>query len=197
MGPEGRARRLFGSFQDITERKRMEETLRASEERFRTLLEISPTGFWATDPFGKNTYVSPYWTKLTGISKEDAREHGWSSGLHPDDKDAIITGWAQAALDGEPYASEFRFIQPDGHCVWVLCQALAVKTDGGNIAQWLGTITDITKRKRSEEKLRESEEQYRAVVNNLHIGISVINRNMEIVAINPFFAAYFPDVRAG
>jgi len=197
MGPEGRATRLFGSFQDITERKRMEETLRASEERFRTLLEVSPTGFWATDPIGKNTYVSPYWTKMTGISKEDAQGDGWSSGLHPDDKDAIFAGWAQASIHGEPYDSEFRFIQPDGHCVWVLCKALAVKTDEGNIAEWLGTITDITERKRSEEKLRESEEQYRAVVNNLHIGISVINHNMEIVAINPFFAAYFPHVRAG
>jgi two-component system sensor histidine kinase/response regulator len=112
---------------DITERKRMEETLRSSEERFRTLLEVSPTGFWATDPFGKNTYVSPYWTKLAGISKEDARGDGWSSDIHPDDKDAIFTGWSKAALKEEPYVSEFRFIHPDGQSVWVLCQALAVK----------------------------------------------------------------------
>ncbi len=182
---------------DITERKRMEETLRASEERFRTLLEVSPTGFWATDPIGKNTYVSPYWTKMTGIFKEDAQEDGWSSGLHPDDKDAIFAGWAQAALNGEPYTSEFRFIQPDGQCVWVLCQALAVKTDEGNIVEWLGTITDITERKRSEEKLQKSEERYRTVVDNLSIGISVINRSMEVEAINPFFAAYYPHARAG
>lgn len=72
-----------------------------------------------------------------------------------------------------------------------------MKTEEGDIIEWLGTITDITERKEVEEALRESELRYRAVVDNLHLGISVINRSMEVVAVNPFFGAYYPNIIPG
>ena len=158
---------------DITERKHAEEKLKISEDRFRTLLETAPSGFWATDPVGQNTYVSPYWTKLTGISQEDARRDGWASGLYPDDKDKIFRGWLDWAIKDEAYSTEFRFIHPDGRCVWVLCQALAVKTDEGSASEWLGTITDITDRKTAEEALRDSEARYRGIFEGAAEGILV------------------------
>ncbi len=165
-----------GVSRDITERKHAQEKLKISENRFRTLLEGAPSGFWATDPIGKNTYVSPYWTKLTGISREDALGDGWANGLHPDDRDKIFQGWLEWAGKDEPYSTEFRFINPDGRCVWVLCQASAVKTGDGAVHEWLGTITDITERKIAEEALRDSEARYRGIFEGADEGILVVEQ---------------------
>ncbi len=152
---------------DITQRKRDEETLRESEQRFRTLLEVSPAGFWATDAAGSNTYVSPHWSAITGIPGEDARGDGWALGLHPEDRNAVIESWKRATVIKEPYASEFRFTHPGGHCVWVLCRALGVMGDDGNPAEWLGTLTDITELKEAEKALKESERRLWTLTANL------------------------------
>lgn len=165
-----------GVSRDVTERRNAQEKLRISENRFRTLLEGAPSGFWATDPLGKNTYVSPYWTELTGISREDALGDGWANGLHPDDRDKIFHGWLEAASKDKPYSTEFRFIHPDGRCVWVLCQASAVKTRDGSVQEWLGTITDITDRKIAEEALSDSEARYRGIFEGAAEGLLVIEQ---------------------
>jgi PAS domain S-box-containing protein len=147
----------FGFIKDISERKLSEEMLRASEERFRTFVEVSPVGLWATDPLGHNTYASPNWSNITGISYEDAKGTGWSTGLHPEDRERVFSEWMQAALAGRPYVSDFRFVRPDGNIVWVLCQALCIKDKEGKIREWLGVITDITAHKQAQERLRGSQ----------------------------------------
>jgi two-component system, cell cycle sensor histidine kinase and response regulator CckA len=141
---------------DITERKRMEESLRESELKFRTLVEASSSGIWRTDATGRNTYVSPRWCEITGMSEADAAGQGWASGLHPDDRIPVRIGWENSATAAKPYTNEFRFVRPDGRLVWVLCQASPVMA-GDHVAEWIGTITDITELKQAEaerEKLQ-------------------------------------------
>ncbi len=143
---------------DITECKIFEERLSRNQEKFRVLAEVSLTGIWTTDPLGNNTYVSPRWSEITGISPEDAIGEGWSKGLHPDDRELIMNDWKQFVPSGTPKPYDFRFIRPDGTIVWVLSQATVVKDHDGKIIEWIGTIIDITERKKAEEALHMNED---------------------------------------
>ncbi len=152
---QGAPLHFISQIQDITERKREQEAIRESELKFRTLVEASSSGIWKTDAAGHNTYVSPRWCEITGISEAAAAGQGWVSGLHPDDRIPVHTGWMKAATASASYSAEFRFVHSDGRFVWVLCQASPVKA-GDHVVEWIGTITDITERKRAEDALRSS-----------------------------------------
>lgn len=146
---------------DITERKLLEEGFKRNQEKFRVLAEVSLTGIWTTDPLGNNTYVSPQWCQITGISPEAAKGNGWANGLHPDDRELIMNDWKRLKPSDTPKTYDFRFIRPDGSIVWVLSQATVVRDIDGNVIEWIGTIIDITERKHLENALRENEERLR------------------------------------
>jgi len=146
--------RFFAVGRDITQRKQDENLLIKSEDKYRTLTQVSPSGIWQTDSNGMNTYVSKRWSKITGISAQKALSRGWSNGIHPDDIEMVTNGWYSHAETDESYRSEFRFIKPNGDIVWVLCIANKLSDQKG----WVGTITDITARKSAEEALKNSHE---------------------------------------
>ncbi len=158
---------------DIAESKRSEEALRASENQFKTLAEVSPSGIWQADLQGNNTYVSTRWSEITGISQEESIGAGWSQGIHPDDRDEVKRGWLQVAQSAEAhYKSEFRFVRPDGKVVWVLCIARRVVDPAvSDMVSWVGTITDITDSKGTEAQLQESLLRYELVLDGASGGI--------------------------
>ena len=168
--------------QDITR-------LKTSETRFQTFVELAPVGLWATDHQGSNTYVSPNWTVITGISADRAQGQGWSEGLHPDDREATYKTWKQAAVEGAPYQSYFRFIRPDGTTVWVLCQALPVMDENNHIIEWLGTITDITALKQTQDELKTGEAklmyelEFKNAINSIFEHLVSPERSLEDVAL--------------
>lgn len=173
--------RLVIAHQDITR-------LKTSETRFQTFVELAPVGLWATDPFGSNTYVSPNWSVITGISAERACGHGWSEGLHPDDRETTYRKWKQAALDGNPYQSYFRFVRSDGTLVWVLCQALPVRDNDNIVLEWLGTITDITALQQAQEELKAGEAnllyelEFKDAINRIFEALIDTERSLKDVA---------------
>ena len=73
---------LFGISRDITERKRMEEALRGSEEQFHTLSDFAPIGIFRADREGNNTYVNPRWEEILEMSAADGMGKGWLSAGH-------------------------------------------------------------------------------------------------------------------
>jgi PAS domain S-box-containing protein len=140
---------LIANVRNITERIRSEEALKESELKFRTLVESSSSGIWKTDANGNNTYVSPRWCKITGMSQEEATGQGWLSRLHPDDQASVRAGWLTTAAKARPYDNEFRFLRPDGQIIWVLNQASPILREN-HITEWMGSISDITERKQAE-----------------------------------------------
>ncbi len=137
---------------DISERKRVEKILTKSEEKYRSLTQVSPSGIWRTDSNGMNTYVSKRWSEITGISAIKALNRGWSNGIHPDDMQTVANEWFAHAKTHKPYRSEYRFIKPNKDIIWVLCIATRISDQKG----WVGTITDITDRKSAEKALQKS-----------------------------------------
>lgn len=132
---------------------RMETRLKESESRFRTLAEFAPVGIFQTDINGNCIYVNEKWCKITGLSPVQAIGHGWSERLHPEDQQSVAFQWEQMAGRGEKFALEYRFQTLYGKVAWVFGQAVALEDGKGTRTGYMGTIIDITDRKRLEEKL--------------------------------------------
>lgn len=144
--------------EDITERQKAENTLRASEQRFQNLSKISPVGVFYTDPDGGCEYVNDTWCKLTGLDRHAAMGTGWFGAIHPDDQNDIAIQWEQKAQSGNAFNAEYRFLHGDSSVVWVKGQTAPQFDDDANIVGYVGTITDITARKRAEADLQEVNE---------------------------------------
>jgi PAS domain S-box-containing protein len=125
---------------------------RASETLFRTLTTHSPAGIFQADPAGACLYVNERWCALTGLSPQQAAGQGWTEALHPEDRARIVAAWQEAAADGEEFAMEYRYRTPVGKVSWVFARAVAMRDESGRLTGWLGTVLDITERKRVEEE---------------------------------------------
>lgn len=130
------------------------EALKLSEERYQTLAEVLPIGVYRTDAEGKGIYVNDRLCNITGLTKEEACGDGWVERLHPDDRDYLISKWREAVSSGGTFIEEYRFVGSDGKPVWVLSEARPETRDDGTFKGFVGTITDITARKESEDKIR-------------------------------------------
>src|SRR5690606_15993579 len=104
---------------DITDRKRGEDALRVSEERFRTLASHAPVGIFQTDLNGDNLFVNEGWRQMAGMTSEEARGKGWTNAIHPDDRERVTANWQQALASGTSSSAEFRFRRPDGVVTWL------------------------------------------------------------------------------
>ena len=133
-----------------------QDALRESEARFRSLSAASPIGVFQSDNEGRITYANPRALQIFALSEREALGLGWLGRIHPDDVDAVMTGWAAALRAGEEYAHEYRLVGPDGAMRWVHCTGAPLRIDGV-AAGTVGTVEDITVRKELEAQLRQAQ----------------------------------------
>jgi PAS domain S-box-containing protein len=146
-------------FRDATGRRKAEEALRLSENRFRAFAEYGPQMVWASDADGKVQYVGPRWTAYTGLSLEQTTDFdNIRQVTHPDDYPVLSDKWAKAMATGGLFEVEYRLKRiSDGAYRWFLCRALPVKDGNGTIVQWIGANADIDDQKRAELALKEAD----------------------------------------
>lgn len=151
----------FGILTDISDRKQDELALRASEQRYLNLAELSPVGIFHTHANGECNYVNSRWCQLAGLSFNEAMGMGWTQALHPEDHHLVFVNWQRATQSQTPFLMEYRFQRPDGKVYWLIGLAIAETDIAGKVTGYIGTITDISDRKYSEQALQESEQRYR------------------------------------
>ena len=151
---------------DTTLQKQAERALCRSESHFRLLVTQAPVGIFQTDEAGNCLFVNPRWIELTGLSLAEAKGQGWTSALHPDDRDRVFTEWEQATQEHREFALEYRFQTIKGKVNWVFSRALAIYDDAGLLTGYFGIVTDITEQKQAEASLRQSESTLRSFFNS-------------------------------
>ncbi|MGD8237400.1 MAG: PAS domain S-box protein [Armatimonadota bacterium] len=167
--PDGSVDRAIEVIRDITERRRAEEALRESEERFRTVFDEGPLGMVLFDLDGTISRVNSAFARMLGYSQEELTGRTAGDVTHPDDLDGSMRRRNQL-LSGETdlVQAEKRYVSKSGDTVWAGITASVIRRDAGRPVYGLGMIEDITERRRAEEALRESEERYRLLFENLY-----------------------------
>ena len=140
---------------DVTERKQAEEALRISEQRLSSLAAVAPVGIFRTDTEGHCLYVNERWCEITGMPPHAALGSGWMKGLHPEDRPFVMEQWVYAAQNHIPFRLEYRFQHPDDKATWVFGQAVAESNAAGHVTGYVGSITDISDRKKTEHIIRQ------------------------------------------
>ncbi|GBO52822.1 circadian input kinase A [Pseudanabaena sp. lw0831] len=141
--PEGR---------DLREVKRRELELKLSEQRFTSLAAAAPVGIFRTDTEGNCLYVNECWCQIAGLSASDAAGFGWISGIHPSDRELVSAEWNESVQANRPFYLEYRFLNDLEQVTWALGQSQAERDAMGEIIGYVGTITDISDRKATEEQ---------------------------------------------
>jgi PAS domain S-box-containing protein len=153
---QGRLVGAVNTLRDVTDRLRAEESLRESEERFRTLSMWSPIGIYQTDASGQTQYVNPRWQEISGLTLEQSLGYGWASRIHPDDRQAVFASWDRAVAARAEFSMEFRLLHPSGQTRWVHSRGAPVLGEDGELNGYAGAVEDLTERKRWEAEIAEA-----------------------------------------
>jgi PAS domain S-box-containing protein len=153
--------------EDISERKRAEEALRESEERFRTMADGCPAMMWVTDADGGNRYVNRICREFFGTTCEDVAEDKWQPLFHPDDAPNYVRAFQRALQERAPFRTEARVRRADGEWRWIASYAEPRFSPSGEFLGHVGISPDITERKQAEEALESSEEKFRQLAENI------------------------------
>jgi len=172
---EGRAASLV-SFIDITERKRAEEKLRQSEEKYRTILEEMEDAYFEVDLGGHFTFFNNSVCRDLGYSKEELIGMSYKDFTVEDDIESVFRVFNEVYQSGMPNKGfPWKTIRKDGSLGFAETSVSPLRDDKGEIIGFRGTGRDVTERKQAEDKLRQSEENYRALFDSSVIGTFVLD----------------------
>jgi PAS domain S-box-containing protein len=210
LSESGHRQAWQGVVEDLTAEKRSEEDVRASESRYRALVEQVPAVVYEMDPDDerRTLYVSPQVEQVLGYSRAEWLDQPdiWIELLHADDREVVLAAHDRHSETGEQWDLEYRLIASDGRVVWVHDRATLIRGRDGGAPAWHGVMIDITaehdaremlllhkedlerlvaertnelqeanelmtleigERRRMENELRQVEERYRRLVENM------------------------------
>ncbi len=161
---------------DATDRKRSEEALHQSEEKYRTILESIYESYFEVDLAGNFTFVNDSMCRLTGCSKEELLGMNHRQFTNEEIAKEVFQAFNKVYTTGEPSkAFDWQVIRKDGVKLFIETSITLIKDSSGKPVGFKGVIRDITERKQAEEALKTSEHHYRVIFENAAEGISVVD----------------------
>jgi formate hydrogenlyase transcriptional activator len=152
----GRPTLMFGTVQDITERKQAEDTIREQETELRQILDLTPQLIAVFGPNRERLYANRVALDYVGLNLEEWRKRSnRGEFFHPDDRERVQDHIDRTFLSGAGGEMEFRLRKGNGSYRWFLARYNPVRDDKGQIRRWYDAFTDIDDRKRAEEKLQQ------------------------------------------
>jgi len=180
---------------EIAERKTFEAALKASEEKFRMLVENIPAVIYLDNPdeLCSNIYTSPQTESLLGYSVDEWRNTPdlWVQLLHPDDRERVLAEYQRVSTEGGKLHVEYRLQARDGRIVWLQDDALLIRDSTGKPLYWQGVLLDITNRKQIEFETLEQKKYFETLLQINPIAIVTLNLDHQITACNPAFEQLF------
>ena len=175
------SQRVVAIVEDITSRKKAEESLRSSEEKYRELVENINDAIFSTDREGMVTYISPAIEQILGFSPAELTGRHFSELVFMEDRERIMAEYSRT-IAGELRPSEYRMKAKSGNVRWVRTSSRPLMS-GGVPSGLSGMLEDITQRKASEDRIRAQlkekevmlKEIYHRVKNNLQIIQSLLS----------------------
>src|SRR6516164_1704651 len=152
---QGRMLRVVGMVADVSERRRAEEQLQESEERFRLVATMAPVMIWMSGPDKLCTYFNQPRLTFTGRSIHDELGNGWAEGVHPEDLERCLETYKQAFDRREPFEMEYRLRRHDGEYRWIFDYGVARFNADGSFAGYIGSASDLTDQKLAREALEK------------------------------------------
>ncbi|MFH0921267.1 MAG: PAS domain S-box protein [Fibrobacterota bacterium] len=182
--------------QDITDRRRAQELLATSQERYRRLLEsVTDYVYTVKVEFGRavSTLHGPGCEAVTGYVPQDYQEDPnlWYQMIYAEDRTAVIEQASSAIAGQNPLPIEHRILHKDGSIRWIRNTIVIRRDDAGRVILYEGVIINITERKRTEEKLQDEERFLSNIFTSVQDGITVIDSDMGIIRVNPKMEQWF------
>jgi PAS domain S-box-containing protein len=153
--------------EEITERKRAEAALLASERQFHTLADSIPQLVWMAEAGGKIFWLNSHWHEYTGPLVGEISSHNWQTILAPASLSEAQRRWAQALEAGTAFEMELSLRGRDGQYRPFLTRAVPLRDSSAAIYGWIGTHIDISERKRNEQEVRSARDAAEAALRNL------------------------------
>ena len=193
---EGNPIRIYGTVQDITERKNMEEALKASNARWEFALDGAGEGVWDMDTEKNTVFYSPRWKQMLGYEPDEiANDLGeWARRLHPAEKNQVLqtlVGFIRSR-DQDSYTLEYRLQTKSNAYLWILDRGKVISRNAAGIPlRIIGTHTDISERKKAEDAIRASEALRRSILDSASDAIIATDASNRIILFNQAAEAHF------
>ncbi len=123
------------------------------QNQLKQMSEALPSVVWTTSADGFCNYLSPLWKDMTGFEPSECLGTKWLELLHPGDRDAVWEKWQRCVETGSRFETEYRLRGKDGNYTWYLALGVPLNDASGNLAQWLGSLTNINDKKTRNEEM--------------------------------------------
>ena len=174
IGRTGTVTGILSTSRDITEARFANEKVRASEERFRSLVTATASIVWSTSGKGAFDVEQPGWTEFTGQLFDSMKDLGWLDSVHCDDRERTSTQWNEGIASGAMYEMEHRLRRADGQFRHMSVRAVPIRgAMDDSIVEWVGIHSDIHELKMAQAVHHDTEERVRLATESAKLGLWV------------------------
>lgn len=183
----GKPIRMTGSMMDITERIQAEDVIRGSNERFELIAKTTNDPIWETNLETKEGWGNEMHHRLYGLTLNDpaADYKQWIEHIHPEEREQIMRSFEEALQSNENvWINEYRFFYNNKEWINIYDRTYILRDATGKPVRMMGSMMDITERKKAEEALQQSEEKYRTLVEQATDGIFISDKSGKFHMVN-------------